>query len=556
MRSAALLLLSAVILSSPASAQESGSSFPLPPAAKAAAINTNTLKTITRTLSSDAFEGRAPTTPGETKTVAYLIAQMKRAGLKPGNNGSWTQDVPLVETISSPGALEISGGSAPLSFVYKTDFVASTYQVVERSELKDSELVFVGYGINAPEKGWNDYAGLDVKGKTVVILINDPDYEMQGLDGPFNGRAMTYYGRWTYKYEEAARQGAAAAIIVHDTFPAAYPWGVVVSSWTGPQLGIELPGGRMDQSKAIGWVTLDAAKKIFASAGQDFAVLSAAAKRPGFKAVPLGLKANLAFDNSIRKQASKNVIGILPGKAQKDEYVLYSAHWDHLGRCEPIDGDDICNGALDNATGTAGLVALGQAQARAGAADRTMIFLAVTAEESGLLGSEYYAANPVYPLSQTAGGINMDGLNVVGPTRDVTIVGGGKSELEAYLARAVKDQGRIIVPEASPEKGSFYRSDHFSLAKLGVPMVYAKSGEDQVNGGVTAGHAAAEDYTNNRYHKPQDEYDPNWTWTGAVQDLQIYYRIGRELANSKSWPNWYASAEFRAIRDRSRTTLR
>jgi Zn-dependent M28 family amino/carboxypeptidase len=556
MRSAALLLLSAVILSSPASAQESGSSFPLPPAAKAAAINTNTLKTMTRTLSSDAFEGRAPTTPGETKTVAYLIAQMKRAGLKPGNNGSWTQDVPLVETISSPGALEISGGSAPLSFVYKTDFVASTYQVVERSELKDSELVFVGYGINAPEKGWNDYAGLDVKGKTVVILINDPDYEMQGLDGPFNGRAMTYYGRWTYKYEEAARQGAAAAIIVHDTFPAAYPWGVVVSSWTGPQLGIELPGGRMDQSKAIGWVTLDAAKKIFASAGQDFAVLSAAAKRPGFKAVPLGLKANLAFDNSIRKQASKNVIGILPGKAQKDEYVLYSAHWDHLGRCEPIDGDDICNGALDNATGTAGLVALGQAQARAGAADRTMIFLAVTAEESGLLGSEYYAANPVYPLSQTAGGINMDGLNVVGPTRDVTIVGGGKSELEAYLARAVKDQGRIIVPEASPEKGSFYRSDHFSLAKLGVPMVYAKSGEDQVNGGVTAGHAAAEDYTNNRYHKPQDEYDPNWTWTGAVQDLQIYYRIGRELANSKSWPNWYASAEFRAIRDRSRTTLR
>lgn len=552
MRSAALLLLSAVILSSPASAQESGSSFPLPPAAKAAAINVNTLKTMTRTLSSDAFEGRAPTTPGETKTVAYLIAQMKRAGLKPGNKGSWTQDVPLVETISSPGALEIGGGSAPLSFAYKTDFVAGTYQVVPRSELKDSELVFVGYGINAPEKGWNDYAGLDVKGKTVVILINDPDYEMQGLDGPFNGRAMTYYGRWTYKYEEAARQGAAAAIIVHDTFPAAYPWGVVVSSWTGPQLGIELPGGRMDQSKAIGWVTLDAAKKIFASAGKDFTALSAAAKRPGFKAVPLGLKANLAFDNSVRKQASKNVIGILPGKAQKDEYVLYSAHWDHLGRCEPIDGDDICNGALDNATGTAGLVALGQAQARAGATDRTMIFLAVTAEESGLLGSEYYAANPVYPLAQTAGGINMDGLNVVGPTRDVTIVGGGKSELEAYLARAVKDQGRIIVPEASPEKGSFYRSDHFSLAKLGVPMVYAKSGEDQVNGGVTAGHAAAEDYTNNRYHKPQDEYDPNWSWTGAVQDLQIYYRIGRELANSKSWPNWYASAEFRAIRDRSR----
>lgn len=527
--------------------------FVLPAPAKAPAISVATLRSVTKTLSSDAFEGRAPTTPGETKTVAYLIAQMKKVGLKPGNKGSWTQDVPLVElTASQDMALAISGGNKPLRFAYKADFIAATYQVVPHSEIRDSEMVFVGYGINAPEKGWNDYAGIDVKGKTVIILVNDPDYEMQSLDGPFDGRAMTYYGRWTYKYEEAARQGAAAAIIVHDTYPAAYPWDVVVSSWSGPQLGLDTPGGRMDQSKAIGWVTLDAAQATFAAAGKDLAALSAAAKRPGFRAVPLGLKASLAFDNSIRRQASRNVIGILPGKSRADDYVLYSAHWDHLGRCEPVKGDDICNGALDNATGTAALVALAQAHAKAGPAERSLIFLAVTAEESGLLGSQFYAENPVYPLARTVGGVNMDGLNVFGPTRDVTIVGGGKSELEALLKRAVTDEGRVIVPEATPEKGSFYRSDHFSFAKLGVPMVYAESGEDMVNGGVAAGHAASEDYTTNRYHKPQDEYDPAWNWTGAVEDLQVYYRIGRELANSGLWPNWYPTAEFRAIRDRSR----
>jgi len=525
----------------------------LPAPVKAPAISVATLRSVTKTLSSDAFEGRAPTTPGETKTVAYLIAQMKKVGLKPGNKGSWTQDVPLVDMTASPDmALTINGGNKPLRFAYKTDFIAATYQVVPHSEIRDSEMVFVGYGINAPEKGWNDYAGLDVKGKTVVILINDPDYEMEGLDGPFNGRAMTYYGRWTYKFEEAARQGAAAAIIVHETFPAAYPWGVVVSSWTGPQLNIDAPNDHMDQSQAIGWMTLDAARATFAAAGKDFAALSAAAKRPGFKAVPLGLRANLALDNTIRRQASKNVIGMLPGKTRPDETVIYSAHWDHLGRCEPVKGDDICNGALDNATGVAGLIALAQAQAKAGPAERSMLFLAVTAEESGLLGSAYYAENPVFPLAMTAGGVNMDGLNVFGPTRDVVIVGGGKSQLETFLVRAVQDEGRVMMPEATPEKGSFYRSDHFSFAKLGVPMVYAESGEDAVNGGVAVGHAAAEDYIENRYHKPQDEFDPNWNWAGAVQDLQIYYRIGRELANSDAWPNWYPSAEFRAIRDQSR----
>lgn len=538
----------------PATAPPS-SDLVLPPPAKAPAFSLATLKAVTRTLSSDAFEGRAPTTPGEDKTVAYIIDQMKKAGLKPGNHGSWTQDVPLVEITAAPEmAFTVNGGKTPLRFAYKTDFVAGTKRVTPHSALRDSEMVFVGYGINAPEKGWNDYAGLDVKGKTVIILVNDPDYEMEGLDGPFEGRAMTYYGRWTYKYEEAARQGAAGAIIVHDTFPAAYPWSVVVSSRTGPQLDLDLPGGHMDQSSVIGWVTLDAAKAIFAAAGRDFARLAEAAKRPGFKAVRLGLTASVAIDNTIRRQASRNVIGILPGKAQPDEYVLYSAHWDHLGRCEPVDGDDICNGAVDNAAGIADLIALAQAHAKAGPAQRSLIFLAVTAEESGLLGSQHYAEQPIYPLAMTAGGLNIDAPNLNGATRDVTLVGGGKSELEAFLARAAKDQGRVITPEPTPEKGSYYRSDHFNFAKFGVPMIYAASGNDLVNGGPAAGKVAAEDYNERRYHKPQDEFDPKWNWSGAIQDLELYYRIGRELANSTLWPNWHSGTEFRAIRDASRAT--
>ncbi|WP_413716107.1 M28 family metallopeptidase [Sphingobium sp. B12D2B] len=529
--------------------------FVLPAAVMAKPIDINLLKSVTRTLSSDAFEGRAPGTVGEEKTVSYLIAQMRKAGLKPGNKGSWTQDVPLVELTPSPDmTLRIAGAKTAINLAYKTDMVAGTYRVVPTSTVAASDMVFVGYGINAPERGWNDYAGVDVRGKTVVILVNDPDYEMEGLDGPFEGRAMTYYGRWTYKYEEAARQGAVAALIVHETFPAAYPWDVVVSSWTGPQLNIDVPGDHMDQSAAAGWVTLDAAKRVFAAAGKDFVALSAAAKRPGFRAVPLGdLKASITINNTVRRQRSRNVIGILPGTSRPDDYVLYTAHWDHLGRCEPIDGDDICNGAVDNATGTAALIALAKAHRDAGPTARTLVFLAVTAEEAGLLGSAYYAENPVFPLARTVGGINMDALNMAGPTRDVVVIGGGKSELELFLERAVKDAGRVIKPEPAPEKGSFYRSDHFSFAKQGVPMLYAESGEDLVDGGVTAGQAAAEDYTVHRYHKPQDEYDPRWNWAGAASDLQLHYRIGRELAQSDVWPNWFPTAEFRTIRDESRS---
>ncbi|WP_264593172.1 M28 family metallopeptidase [Sphingobium sp. B1D7B] len=535
-------------------AQTPTSDFILPAPQPGRLIDINLLKSVTRTLSSDAFEGRAPGTVGEEETVSYLIAQMRKAGLKPGNKGSWTQDVPLVELTPSPDmTLRIAGAKTAINLAYKTDMVAGTYRVVPTSTVAASDMVFVGYGINAPERGWNDYAGVDVRGKTVVILVNDPDYEMEGLDGPFEGRAMTYYGRWTYKYEEAARQGAAAALIVHETFPAAYPWDVVVSSWTGPQLNIDVPGDHMDQSAAAGWLTLDAAKRVFAAAGKDFVALSAAAKRSGFRAVPLGdLKASITINNTVRRQRSRNVIGILPGTSRPDDYVLYTAHWDHLGRCEPIDGDDICNGAVDNATGTAALIALAKAHRDAGPTARTLVFLAVTAEEAGLLGSAYYAENPVFPLARTVGGINMDALNMAGPTRDVVVIGGGKSQLELFLERAVKDAGRVIKPEPAPEKGSFYRSDHFSFAKQGVPMLYAESGEDLVDGGVTAGQAAAEDYTVHRYHKPQDEYDPRWNWAGAASDLQLHYRIGRELAQSDVWPNWFSTAEFRTIRDQSR----
>ncbi len=517
------------------------------------ALSVNTLKEVTKTLSSDTFEGRAPTTPGEDKTIGYVAGRFAAAGLQPANKGSWFQDVPMVRmTVNPATSMKVTGGKAPLELAYKSDIVINSYRIVPKTEIANSDVVFVGYGINAPEKGWNDYKGVDVKGKTVVILVNDPDYEAKDLKGPFGGRAMTYYGRWTYKYEEAARQGAAAAIIVHDTYPAAYPWGVVVSSWTGAQIHMDAADNHMGDTQANGWMSNDAAVKLMAAAGKDLAQLSAAAKKKGFKAVPLGLKASLSFETDIKHLVSKNVVGVLPGTSRPDEYVLYSAHWDHLGICEPVNGDNICNGALDNATGTAGLIALSEAYAKAGPAARSVVFLAVTAEESGLLGSEYYAANPIFPLAKTVGGINMDGLNVAGKTKDVTVIGGGKSELEPMLDRYAKAQGRRVEPEASPEKGSFYRSDHFSLAKLGVPMIYFDSGEDFVNGGKAAGAAASEDYTTNRYHKPQDEYRDDWVWDGAVEDLTLNYNIGRELADGSAWPNWYPTAEFRAARDKSR----
>ncbi|KTE21761.1 peptidase M28 [Sphingopyxis sp. H050] len=517
-----------------------------------------TLQDVTKELSSDAYEGRAPGTPGEEKTVAYIIKKYEEAGLKPGNNGKWTQDVPLVEiTAKNATPLTFTGGKTPVTAQYAKDYVAFSYRVQPKTEVKDSDVVFVGYGINAPEKGWNDYAGLDVKGKTVVVLVNDPDWQTKEAKGEFNGRAMTYYGRWSYKYEEAARQGAAAVLIVHDTEPAAYGWNVVESSNTGTQYLAESKNGGADQTVANGWIQLPKAKELFASAGQDFDKLRAAAGKKGFKPVALtGVKANFGFDNEIAKKMSRNVIGILPGAKRPDEYVLYTGHWDHLGRCTPVAGDDICNGAVDNASGIAGLVTLAQAFQKAGAPDRSVVFLAVTAEESGLLGSKFFAENPVFPLAQIVGGVNMDALNAVGPSKDIVVVGRGKSELDAYLAKIAAAEKRVIVDEPTPEKGFYYRSDHFSFAKLGVPMFNFGSGDDLVDGGKEAGKKASEDYEKNRYHAPGDEYEAITNWNGMLSDLRLYYAAGRMLAMTDAWPNWVEGDEFRAARDKSRAAAK
>ncbi len=521
------------------------------PQVAAGDISVATMKDVTRTLSSDEFAGRMPGTRGEELTVALLIQKFAAAGLQPGNKGSWVQEVPLVEITGTDYApLKITGKGADFSFAPSSDWVGVTYREDAATTLAGSELVFVGYGINAPEKGWNDYAGIDMAGKTAVILVNDPDYQTAGLDGDFNGRAMTYYGRWTYKYEEAARQGAAGAIIVHDEFPAAYGWNVVESSWTGPQAYPQRGENAPPLTQINGWIQKPVAEKILAAAGQDFGELSAAAKTRGFKPVPLGLEVSTRFRNDIRKFSSQNVIGQLPGAKRPGEYVLYTAHWDHLGRCTADEtGDDICNGAIDNATGTAALVALAEAHAKAGPADRSLVFLAVTAEESGLLGSDYYAANPVFPLSQTVGGVNMDALSMAGPAKDIVVIGPGKSQLDTFLEQALTDEGRIAVPELTPEKGYYYRSDHFGFAKRGLPMLYVKGGGDLVTGGPAAGAAYEDAYRANAYHGPNDEFDENWDWSGVAQDLQVYYRLGRMLAMTDRWPNWVEGDEFRAIRD-------
>ena len=517
-------------------------------------LSLQTLQDVTKELSSDAYEGRAPGTAGEEKTVAYLIKQFEAAGLKPGNNGKWTQDVPLVEiTPKNATPLTFTGGKVPVTLQYAADYVANSYRVTPKTTIKDSDVVFVGYGINAPEKGWNDYAGLDVKGKTVIILVNDPDWQTPEAKGEFNGRAMTYYGRWTYKYEEAARQGAAAALIVHDTEPAAYGWNVVESSNTGANYLAESKDGGAKETAANGWIQLGKAKELFASAGQDFDKLRAEAGKKGFKPIALtGVKANFSFDNDIAKKMSHNVIGVLPGAKRPDEYVLYTGHWDHLGRCTPVNGDDICNGAVDNASGVGGLVTLAQAYQKAGAPDRSVVFLAVTAEESGLLGSKYYAENPVFPLAQTVGGVNMDSLNPNGPAKDIVVVGRGKSQLDDYLAKIAEAAKVTIVDEPTPEKGFYYRSDHFSFAKLGVPFFNFGAGDDLVAGGKDAGKKAAEDYEKNRYHAPGDEYDAIKNWDGMLADLKLYYAAGRMLASTAAWPNWNEGDEFRAARDKSR----
>ncbi len=523
----------------------------------ATAISVAQLKADTQALSSDAFEGRAPGTPGEAKAVDYIIKRMQAVGLKPGNKGQWTQDVPLAAiTLDPKVTLDIAGGAAPIRLNYIDDMVVWTKHQVAQQVLSKAPIVFVGYGINAPERGWNDYAGVDVRGKTVIILVNDPDWQTKAAGktaGLFEGRTMTYYGRYTYKYEEAMRQGAAAALIVHDTEPAAYPFTVITSTARAPKIDLDLPDKGMSRVGVEGWLTKPAATRVLAAAGLDLAQLEAAAKIRGFKAVETKLTASAVLDNSITHSLSKNVVGILPGAKRPDEMVVYSAHWDHLGRCAAdAKGDNICNGAVDNASGVAGLLALAGDFVKGKPTARSILFLAVTAEESGLLGSRWYAENPIYPLGKTVGGVNMDSLNVIGRRDGLTVEGVGKSDLEAMALRLARAQGRTLRAEPSPEKGYYFRSDHFSFAKLGVPMLAAGSGGELVGKPAGTAAKAEEDYTAHRYHQPSDEYDANWDWSGAVEDLTLYEQLGRELADGNQWPNWFADSEFRATRDTSR----
>ena len=518
-------------------------------------LDEHALKEHTRILSSDEYEGRKPGTPAEEKTVRYIAAAMEKAGLQPGaGGGGWFQTVPFVETNFTPGgAFAFAGARGTQRLAYRQDIVVFTKRSTPSVAVTASPVVFAGYGIHAPERGWDDYAGLDVRGKTVIVLVNDPDWRNPVGQGPFGGRAMTYYGRWDYKFDEAAKRGAVAVLIVHQTEPAAYGWNVVTSSWTGPQIDAARDDGGASRPVFEGWITAAAADRLLHAAGLTLAQADARAGKAGFRAVALPMKLSASGTNAVRRFVSRNVIGLLPGRTRPNEYVLYTAHWDHLGHCPPsATGDDICNGAIDNASGVAGLLTLAKAQADAGAAARSMLFVSVTGEESGLLGSAWYAAHPVYPLAQTVGGVNMDGLNVIGRTSDVVVVGAGKSELEPLLAAAAARQSRRIEPEPTPEKGYYYRSDHFSFAKVGVPMLDAGSGIDVRGRGKAFGAAADKDYTENRYHQPSDEYDPNWDWSGAIEDLALYYNIGRQLATSRTWPNWYPTAEFRAARDASR----
>ena len=519
-------------------------------------LSEDTMKRVTERLSSDEFEGRAPGTPGEEKTVAYLIEEFEKAGLEPGNNGSWVQEVPLVEITGKDYAPLTIGGAegGPIDLEYASDWVGVSYREDVQTTLEDSELVFVGYGINAPEKGWNDYEGLDMAGKTAVILVNDPDFGAETLEGPFNGKAMTYYGRWTYKYEEAARQGAAGVILIHQTAPASYGWNVVSGSWSGTQLDLAREPGEGQFANVESWVTEDRARQMFDLAGLDFDAVTAAAAEPGFTPVEMtGLTASGQLVNSAETMDSRNVVGVVPGTTRPDEYVLYTAHWDHIGIRDVPEGEDgLYNGAVDNATGTAAILEIGEAFA-ANPAERSVMILAVTAEESGLLGSAYYGENPIVPFDQTVGGLNIDAILPTGRARDVVVVGHGASELEDILTEAAAEQDRYIVPDPNPEAGYFYRSDHIELAKQGVPMLYADGGFDLREGGREAGEAIGEDYRANRYHGPADEYSEDWNMEGMVEDTTLFFTVGSRLANSDAWPNWYEGNEFRALRDAQRS---
>lgn len=506
-------------------------------------------------LASDEFEGRAPGTPGGQAASQYIADEMALAGLSPaGDNGTYFQNVELTEATVNAGSFmnihKASDDSNILEADLKTNAVYWTKRLDKTVNVTESELVFVGYGITAPEYGWNDYEGLDVKGKTVVILVNDPGFATKD-EALFKGNAMTYYGRWTYKYEEAARQGAAGAIIVHETAPASYGWDVVAGSWTGAQYDLVRPDRGASRAALEGWVHLDAAKQLFEAAGLDYGQLKNQAVTKDFKPVPMGeLRLNAKIEQTVQTTTSRNVAGEIKGAVRPDEYVLYMAHWDHLGKNDNLEGDDkIYNGAVDNATGTAAIIEIGEAMAQGAKPERSVIFVAVTAEESGLLGSAYYGDAPLVPLKNTVAGVNIDAILPLGKTKDVKVMGFGASELEDRLKTVLDERDMYIVPDDKPEAGYYYRSDHISLAKKGVPMLYADLGNDHFMNGLTYGEDFANGYTKERYHKPGDEYDNSWDLTGIKQVTEIFYDLGLNIANSEDWPNWYEGTEFRSLRD-------
>jgi len=499
------------------------------------------------TLADDRFEGRAPGTIGGQMASQYIADEMKAAGIAPmGKDGTYFQPITLTETTVADGSF-MNIGDVEYEFQKNSVYWTKRYQ--DNVSVEDSELVFVGYGVVAPEYSWDDYAGVDVKGKTVVMFVNDPGFATKD-PALFNGNTMTYYGRWTYKYEEAARQGAAAVIIVHETEPASYGWNVVSDSWAGGQIDLVRPDKGASRAAVESWLTVEASRDLFNAAGMDFDAMKTAASTQGFTPVAMGgLKLNAQINNKISTVESRNVVGVVKGSTYPDEYVMYMGHWDHLGKKPVPDGEDgIYNGAVDNATGTAAILEIGEAFATA-PAERSVMIVAVTAEESGLLGSAYYGEDPIIPLNKTVAGINIDAMQPLGRTKDIVVVGHGASELDGLLEAVIKPRGMYIIPDPKPEAGYYYRSDHISLAKKGVPFLYADAGIDHEVKGKEYGEQFVEDYTVNRYHAPGDEYDNSWDLTGIEQTTEIFYELGLGMANSRDWPNWNETAEFRTLRD-------
>ena len=542
------LLLSALIMSACASAL----------AAEKPTFNTERLSNEVKTLSSDAFEGRGPATPGETKTIDYVVAQMKAAGLQPGGDlkdgkRAWTQAVPLLRTeiIGKPSLSLMLGDQAEALTQGEQVAIRAPMDGSTSLDIKDAPLVFVGYGVNAPERQWDDFKGVDLHGKIAVVLVNDPDFETG--KGDFGGKAMTYYGRWSYKYEEAARQGALGMLVIHETAPASYGWATVKNSNTNTMFDIVRDKPALVHPPLEGWIQRDLAVQMFKHAGLDFDSLKKLAQTRDFKPVTLkGESFSASFKVDSKVITSHNIVGRVIGSKHPDETVIYSAHWDHLGVGEPdASGDRIYNGAVDNATGTAALIEIGRAFAHGPKPERSVVFLNVTAEEKGLLGSEYYAANPLYPLGKTAGVINMDALDPHGPSRNFTISGSARLGLLDDLIADAKKYDMVYTPDPKPEAGHFFRSDHFSFAKRGVPAISFGSGNDWVSGGIKAGKAAEDEYITKHYHQPSDQWQASWAFTGMVRDMQLLYSVGSQLADSEQWPDWSKDSEFRAARDAS-----